>query len=140
MEGSSLVSVLAVLSFLDARHALALGQGLPDLGRLQLAMGPEDEEMIEEIGGFRRQLLFLAPHSLDDRLDRLLAQFLGDLFRALGEEPGSVGAGRVRPLAAFDHLVEAVENTGVQRPGRILRHGLTPYISMIQCNGYNPLM
>jgi len=52
-------------------------------------------------------------------------------FRALGEEPGRVGAGRVGPLAAFDHLVEAVENAGVQRPGRILRHGLTPYISMI---------
>src|ERR1039457_387905 len=113
MHGRSLVSVLAILLFLEARHSLALGQRLPDFRGLKVAVGPEDEKMIEEIGGFRRQLAFLAPDTLDDRLDGLLAQFLGDLFRALGKKASGIGLGRIAPLAAFDHLVEAVENGSV---------------------------
>jgi len=42
-EGSSLVSVLAALFFLDARHALALGQGLQTSDGFARD-GPEDED------------------------------------------------------------------------------------------------
>src|SRR5260221_14512031 len=121
MAAARLGSVLAILLFLETRHAFAIGQRLPDFRRLEVAMGPEDEEMIEQIGGFHGELALLAAYPLDDGFHRLLAQLLGDFLRALGEQPGRIGTGRICPLAAFDHLVEAVENAGIQWPSRILR-------------------
>src|SRR4029077_4578869 len=122
IRSSTGASAPAAFLFLEAGEALAFGQLLPDFRGLQVAIRPEHEEMIKQVGRFRRRLALFAAHALDHRLDGFLAQFLGDLLRALGEQPGGVGAGRVRSLAAFNHLIEPVEYAGIQRPSRILRH------------------
>src|ERR1700722_4148671 len=72
----------------DAFAPLELG---PDLVRADAGGGPGDGEMVEEVGTFADEPRLVLAHHLDHRLDRLLAQLLGDFGAAALEELRRVG-------------------------------------------------
>src|SRR5205814_9031017 len=62
------------------------------------------------IGALAHELGLVAANALDQRLDRLFAQLLGDLLAAAAEQAGGVGGLRVGALAAVDHGIKTVEH------------------------------
>ena len=64
--------------------------------------------MEDEVCGLGHQLVGLG-HGGDDGLDRLLAQFLRDLWPALGEQAGGVGGGGILSAPGADRGFETVE-------------------------------
>ena len=52
------------------------------------AAGPQHQQMIEQVGAFRRQFLATFGERRDHHLDGFLAGLLGDLGAALGEAVG----------------------------------------------------
>src|SRR5688572_31335880 len=82
MRLASLFFVLAS-GFLDqAGQALAPAELAPYRLRLDPVGRPQSEQVVEHVGAFANELGPVAANALDDRLDRFLAQFLGDLLAA----------------------------------------------------------
>src|SRR3712207_1840100 len=91
---------LAAGLLLDARaRAAALQLGPHRLGREPL-IGPQHEQVIEEVGALMREFRRVPFAAGDHRLDRLLAQLLRDLGRALLEQLGGVRALGIAAAAA----------------------------------------
>ena len=84
-------------------------------GRLEARIGPQHQQMIEQVGGFLGQLPLIAGHRLDHRLDRLLAQFLRDLGPPAKEQLGGIGGFRIGAAPVEDRLVQPVERLGIRR-------------------------
>ena len=86
--------------------------------------------MIQHIGALADQRGAVAPDALDDRLDRLLAEFLCDLGLAARQQLRRIGAGRVGAAAGFDDPPEPVKSVA-KRVGQ----RLNPRLSMHRVSG-----
>src|SRR5579872_251785 len=92
------------------RRAFASRQLRPHVGRRHAGIRPQHQEMIEEIGALADDARAVGAYRLDDQLDRLLAELLGDLRRAAAEQLGGVGFRRIGALAGRDHTVEPLQH------------------------------
>src|SRR5579872_1712843 len=82
--------------------------------------------MIKRVGAFGGQMGFVARHGRQDRLHRLLAEFLGAFFHALRQQSGGVGLVRVAGrLACRNGGKEAVKGMAFIH-GRALAQANSP--------------
>ena len=82
--------------------------------------GPQGQQVVEHVGAFADQLGPVAADAFDQRLDRFLAQLLGDLLAAAAEQAGGIGGVGIGALAALDDEVEAVEHVLVDAREAVL--------------------
>ena len=66
----------------QAEQALAPGHLGEDVLRPDAGLGPEHDQIVEQIGAFADHRLAIAVHGVDDDLDRLLGELLGHLGAA----------------------------------------------------------
>src|SRR5882762_9908821 len=112
-EGNALLLRLLALAgglFGDAGQSLAAGELSPHRLGLHVERGPQGQQVIQHVGAFADELGPIAADAFDQRLDRFLAQLLGDLLAAAAEQAGCIGGVGIGALAALDHDVEAVEH------------------------------
>src|SRR6185436_19235448 len=81
-------------------QSLAACQLGPDGRRPDADRRPQGQQVVEQVGALADQLDLVAADALDQRLDRLLAELLGDLLAAAAEQAGSVGSLGIGALAA----------------------------------------
>src|SRR6188768_3638990 len=91
-------------------QSLAACQLGPDGRRPDTGRRPKGQQVVEQVGALADQLGLVAADALDQRLDRLLAQLLGDLLATAAEQAGGVGGLGIGALAAVDHGIEPVEH------------------------------
>src|SRR5581483_11053852 len=92
--------VLARRLLCKAAQPFAAGELGPHSLGLDAACRPQGQQVVEHVGALAHELGLVAADALDQRLDRLLAQLLGDLLAAACEQPRrvrSVGIGARRP-------------------------------------------
>src|SRR5439155_11341131 len=77
--------------FGQARLSRALSEGGLHLRERDAARHEYDQQMVDEVGGFRDQARAILLDRGQNGLDRLLAQFLGAMAHALVEEPARIG-------------------------------------------------
>lgn len=70
---------------------------------------PDHQQVIEQVGAFKDEMLPVALHGGDDGFNGFLAQLLGGLGDAVGEELCSIRDLRIRVLAGHDLGIEIVE-------------------------------
>ena len=81
----------------------------PDLLRPDAGLGPEHDEMIEQVGALADHRLAVAVHRVDHDLDRLLRQLLGDLRSAGAHQPRGARLRRIALLQRDHRSIEALE-------------------------------
>ncbi|GBR06613.1 hypothetical protein AA21952_2072 [Acetobacter oeni LMG 21952] len=74
--------------FSDTAYALPPLQLGPDLRGGDVGIHPQNDKMIENISTFSNQLMLASGNGLDETFDGFLAEFLGDLSGATGQEAG----------------------------------------------------
>jgi hypothetical protein len=86
--------------FGKARGAFAPVQFGQHLGQRHVARGQHHQQVVEHIRRLGGQAVAVALHRLDDRLDRLFAEFLGAFLGAFGQQLGGPGGFGIGPLRA----------------------------------------
>ena len=94
-SAGSRVPLLARLLLGNSRDALTPRQFGRHIGRADPGRRPHHQQMIQHIGALADQRGAVAPGALDDRLDRLLTEFLRDFGLAARQQLRGIGAGRV---------------------------------------------
>ena len=80
---------------------VAGAQHVDHVGELEVRVGEEHEQVIDEVGGLVPELLPVVHGSGERRLDALFAHLLRDALGAAGVEAGGVGRGRIGVAAAL---------------------------------------
>src|SRR5262249_9220519 len=80
------------------------------------------EQVVEHVGALADQRGSVAAHPFDNRLDRLLAEFLGDLCLAASEQLCRVGGRRVGAAARIDDPPHPVK-----RVAELVSHTQPPF-------------
>ena len=96
-------------AFLPDGAMRAVGRAAGEVGDRTPRGFEQDEQVVDQIGGFVDHRLAVAGDGLDDRLDGLLADLLGDLVHAVREEPRRVGAFGHRGVALADDGLQAAD-------------------------------
>src|SRR5262249_57278786 len=79
----------------------------------EAGIGPQSQEVIEQIGAFADEPSAVAANPFDEQLDCFLAELLRDLRPAAEKQPGGVGGLRVAAAARIDHAPQAIEHGSV---------------------------